>query len=259
MTADTWTWDGHNWGRLEPVTAPSPRAYGAVGWDRARGGAVLFGGRGLPCQEEEGSRDKKCTRTWTRTPARTRPHLIAGFDLRSARTLEPTAADPTSRRVLGFVVRTRAGGIGHTWEDGHGEGAPVLGYSVATSAHGTVGWVPVGTVPGAAPNAPRDRTWELGHDWSCGEGWCRLATVDRWLGADGHVHVDVAPLAPQGDSPEPGRIALDYVELRVRYWRTGCEPPNELLPEGTPDGTPCSDGVPGTAGERCESFECVAD
>ena len=89
--------------------------------------------------------------TWSRTPAQTRPHLVAGFDLRTTRTIEPTAADPTSRQVLGLSLGTSAGGIGHTWEDGRGEGTPVLGYSVATSAPVEGGWLPAGVVEGAGP------------------------------------------------------------------------------------------------------------
>jgi len=189
-------------------------------------------------------------------PSLTWPHLVAGFDLRTTRTIEPSTVDPVTRRVLGFSISTSAEGVGHSWDDGLGEETPVLGYSVATSAPVEGGWLPAGVVEGAEPDPPGRWTRDYAHDWSCGEDWCDEATLDRWLDADGHVWVDVAPLAPQGDSDVPAEIRLDYVELRVRYWRTGCEVPSERLPVGTADGTPCTDGLPETEGERCVDFVC---
>lgn len=42
--ADTWTWDGTNWTKQSPVSAPSPRVDYAMAFDAAHGHMVLFGG-----------------------------------------------------------------------------------------------------------------------------------------------------------------------------------------------------------------------
>lgn len=129
-------------------------------------------------------------------------------------------------------LRAVAGGLGHTWGTGLADGEPVPGFAVSVGAFAA--------------------------DWSCGDPACSAATSERWPAADGRLYVDLAPLAPQGASPERGSVSLDYVELGVPYWRTGCAEPSELDPGGTPDGTPCTDGDPDTAGETCRSHRCVA-
>ena len=112
--------------------------------------------------------------------------------------------------------------------------------------------------PDGSPRALEDWTTSFGRGWTCGEPRCEEATLAEWAGADGKVHLDLSALAPRGTAPEEGAVALDYAELRVRYWRTGCEVESERQPAGTPDGTPCSDGLPETDGEVCMDQRCVA-
>jgi len=189
---------------------------------------------------------------------RERPHLVASFDLRTERTLEPAPTDPSTKRALGVRVAVAAGGAGHGEGALAADGSAIPGWSVAVSAFGHGGWVPLHTSDVATPDAPV--LWEsdeYGPDWTCGEPWCSDATIDTWQAADGRLYLDLAPRAAQGASPDPAEVALDYVELRLDYWRTGCEPPSEGEPTGTPDDTPCSDGDPATAGEVCRGYRCV--
>ena len=247
-----WEWDGERWEQAEPLPAAPERTDHAAAFDAGRGEAVLVGGDG-GCTAADGSR---CPETWIWAPQRYRPRLLAGFDVRGAAL--PSAADPSTKEVLGATLRARAGGLGHTWAGGRGHGLAVPGFAASVSVFGHGGWLRLSALAGAAPEAMRDWTASFDRGWSCGEPWCAEATVDRWVGADGRLWLDLAPLASAGDSPEPGRIAVDYVELRLRLWRTGCEAPTVLRPDGTPDGTPCTDGLPETAGETCLGYECVA-
>ena len=82
--------------------------------------------------------------------------------------------------------------------------------------------------------------------------------IDRWFDADDRLLLDLTPLEAQGASGADAEVVLDYLELRLRTWRTGCEPPHPGRPLGTPDGTPCHDGLPETQGETCQQWECVA-
>ena len=110
---------------------------------------------------------------------------------------------------------------------------------------------------GAGLDAPESWAGSFSASWSCGQSHCEEAPPERWLGADGNLHLDVGAPGPGGASAPPAAVALDYLELRVRYWRTGCEAAGEGRP-GTPEGTPCSDGDPGTEGETCRAGRCVA-
>ena len=193
--------------------------------------------------------------TWARTPARTVPHLVAAFHLEGT---HPTPTDRSSRALLEVSADVRGGGLGHTWGGGHADGEPVPGYRVAVGAFGRGGWVPLGEVAGATPEQPEDWSASFDSEWTCGERWCDDATIDGWQTEDGRLLLDVAPLAPQGASPVPGTVALDYVALRVRYWRTGCLLPDASGRGGTPDGVPCDDGRPETAGETCQETRCIA-
>jgi len=257
---DTWEWNGLTWVEQHPLLSAPSRYGAALEYDPARHEAVLYGGeggRGIAgtCGAEEGS--ALCRTTWTYAPAEASSHLVVAFDLRSSATIEPSVTDRSAKLVHSVHVRAAAGGLGHTRATGSADGERVPGYRVSVSAFGYGGWVELHRSGDATPDALEDWTGAFGDDWSCGEPWCEDVTIDEWMGADGKLHFDFAPLAPQGASPENGEVALDYVELRVRYWRTGCEPPYELNPEGTPDGTPCTDGKPETVGETCCRFECV--
>ena len=48
LSAETWSWDGVNWTRLRPATAPVARAGARMIWNPDRARLVLFGGIGPP-------------------------------------------------------------------------------------------------------------------------------------------------------------------------------------------------------------------
>ncbi len=261
---DAWEWSGLEWVRRDPVRAPPARFGHSLAYEPTRGRTLLFGGRGdvgsNTCRAAEPSdwRSGLCVHSWGYAPRRATPHLLASFDLRTPGTIEPSSADRSTKTVLGVGLRARAGGIGHTWGTGHADGEPVPGFSAAVEALGHGGWIPLHESLAATPEAPEDWAASFDRGWSCGEAWCDDGTVDRWPGADGRLHLKLAPLAAQGAWPQAAEVALDYAELRVRYWRTGCRRPAASDPDGTPDGAPCTDGDPGTAGETCQGFVCAA-
>jgi len=179
------------------------------------------------------------------------------FDLAAAGLLEPTADQPAEQRIRSLRVGAAAGGRGHTEGSGREDGDPVPGWDVSVLAPGEGGWLRIGGAEDVEAGALRSGV-DLPIDWSCGEAWCERATLDRLIGPDGTVTLDLAPRAPQGSAPEDGVVELDYVELRVGLHVTGCRVPGGGDPLGTPDGAPCDDGDPATDGEICRRFTCSA-
>ena len=215
----TWEWDGFDWHRREPAVEAPLRWQTALAYDAEGGGTLAQGGEGQ-CSHDEPT-VSPCLDLWSYAPHRARPHLVAEFDLRAADTLWPTASDPSERLLLGATVRARSGGLGHTWGTGHADGARVSGYSVAASAFGHGGWVALHESE-ASTSEPED--WEASFA-PCVEPPCPAPSPEDWPGSDGRLHLDFAALAPRGASLEEGAVALDYVELRLRYLRVGAEVP----------------------------------
>jgi len=253
-----WSWDGATWGRRQAVQLPPARNDHGLAPDPT-GGWVLAGGHSrigfFGCRQLEaaGLRTPLCLHTWRLAPQQEVPLLVAAFDLGRGRILTPSPEDRETRTVLGVGVRVRGAGLG-----GAPDGAPVPGWRAAVGALGHGGWLPLRTseAPVAEPEA-----WQAHYDyrWRPEEARFASASVDRWITADDRLLVALSSRAPQGPSQAPAEVALDYVEVRLHYWRTGCEPAQAgVLESGTPDGTPCSDGRPETAGETCVAGRCEA-
>ena len=102
----------------------------------------------------------------------------------------------------------------------------------------------------ASPDAPEEWEGHFGPEWRCERPRCLGASIGDWRAADDRVYLDVATLGPQGKVPEHAAVALDYLELRARSWRTGCG--SDLPGQGPVEGSPCTDGDPTTTGERCQ-------
>jgi len=253
---DVLEWDGADWTRRQPVGGGLAVRSHATVYDAEHSRILVLGGDGdgaMPCPTDE---EQSCMATWAYAPQHFVPHLVVAFDLAAGCFLDPCLSDQSTKTLASVGIRTRAGGLGHGWGTGNADGEPVPGYTVSVPSHG--GWLELHRSGPASPDAPEDWSESWDAPWGCGEPWCEAATVREWVDRDGRLLVDVAPLAPQGASVTPGVAGLDYVELRVRYWRTGCEAPHAGNPEGTPDGTPCSDGDPETVGETCSGHVCVA-
>ncbi len=243
---DTWDWDGGAWSVREPLVHPGRGWGSALTFDAVRGELVVW-----PRQEAD---------TWTYAPQLAVPHLLVTFDLESTQTLRPSAADPSERRLSSYGLRVDARGRGHTLTQGGPDDGPVPGWVAAVSALGRGGWVPVHD----APNADALARWEEDFDtaWHHGDARWEEAGIESWVGRDGRLTLDLATRAPQGATARPAELVVDYVELRARYWRTGCEVPNPARPAGTQEGAPCTDGDPATDGETCQTvgdaLRCVA-
>ena len=246
--SDTWTWDGDVWEELPTTDPPPARTDPALAYDEVSRKLILHGGLGFTWGVCGPEGTPLCSDTWTYGSAQVTPHLLVSFDLGSSRTVWPSRADPSTKLVQEVGVHTRAGAVGRTLEGGR----TVRGYTLSVSAFGHGGWLPLHVSEDATPEQPEEWQQTFGPAWSCGEARCADAAIGDWPGANGKLYLDLAARAPQGASPEPAVAALDYVELAVRYWRTGCEPPSMHPPDGTPDGTPCSDGDPATQGETCQ-------
>ncbi len=251
LCADTWEWDGVDWARRPVGTSPPGRCRAAIAHDADRDELVLFGGFG-GAEGACGTRYLSlCSDTWLYGSPQASPHLVAAFGARGA--LASTAGDPSNKALHHLVLTARAGGAGHT-----AGGEPVLGFSARVAAFGAGGWVPLHVSGPAGPEQPEEWTGRFESGWSCGEPRCSEAVIDRWFDADDRLLLDLTPLEAQGASGADAEVVLDYLELRLRTWRTGCEPPHPGRPLGTPDGTPCHDGLPETQGETCQQWECVA-
>ena len=254
---DPWEWSDGRWSQRSPLVRPSARSRFGMAYHDASGAIVLTGGRaegeglGAAC----GGAQSWCGDTWTYAPARTVPHLVAAFDLAGAGLVGRTSADPEEKVVKSVSFGVSARGLGHTGGTGDADADPLEGYVLLVGAFGDGGWLPLHRSEGAPDGLDLWRgTWD--RSWSCGEAWCASATLDRWLGDDGVLHLAVAPLPPSGAAPVDGAAAVDYLEARVAVWRTGCRQPGGQDAAGTPDGTLCDDGDPTTRGETCRGFVC---
>jgi len=254
---DTWEWAGDAWEPRTPLVAPPPLEYPALAWDPDRRGVVLHGGQSTRDGPANGDDWPRSGFSWLYSPERTTPHLLAAFDVGGSGLLAQTAANPADTVLTAVEVSARAGGLGHTpgsREGGGGE--PVAGYLLAVGAMGTGGWLPVREADDR-PDEGEAWTGVFDRTWSCGEPWCADASIQRWAESDGMLYLDFATRAPQGAVPEPAVVAVDLVEVRLRAWRTGCELAGAHHPEGTPNGAPCDDDDPATAGEVCREGRCV--
>ena len=277
----TWMWDGQAWAQQGPDPAPPRMYFPSLAWDPARAVVALFG---RPLSQAAEDRPLEMwdwtAGAWTRrtprrgptqtaalvaderrrellglqgpaagpfvwAPQRATPHLLVRFELTATDVLQPTPADPSRRRLESYRTWGQVGARGRAGE------REVTGIVGTVSAFGHGGWEEVCREAESSLDEPREcAAWS--HVASpCDDDDC--PRPETWTDGAGGLVLGFAPEAPQGPTATPGEVSLDYAELRVRYWRTGCEVPSTRDPDGSEEGAPCTDGDPATRGESCRS------
>jgi len=99
----TFTWDGREWSRLSPATAPSPRFDHAMVWDSLRRRIVMFGGLGVQYFGDTWSWDGV---DWS---------LLAPANVPSPRAYHGMAFDRRRGEVVLFGGSDGPGILGDTW------------------------------------------------------------------------------------------------------------------------------------------------
>jgi hypothetical protein len=198
--SDLWEWDGAAWRNATPASAARPSARSSMGlaFDSARGKVMVFGGADGSWRQDLWERDAD--------PAR-QPGLQ--FTASSA----AGSIDPA--KVTGLRVRAHCGGVyapfgaadlGATL-DGWASGGPSLlaGQWLQLAGNST-------GLNAAQPYLPAPNAALI--DWAAGSP----AEASRFLLArDGQLSFQCRPAGTSGSSGREAQVALDYVEVRVRY------------------------------------------
>jgi hypothetical protein len=244
---DTWEWSGGVWTYVSNGfgTGPSDRYAHAMAYDTARGRVILFGGRtnNGPVGDTWARNGTTWTQVATTGPsgptysamaydsARDRVVQFGGLSRSSVAVADTWEYDASPAQqpaiqldasflhagiatlsVAGIRVRAFAGGT-YSGSDG----ATLLGWSTGFSWNGTPGeWLPLAANATAAaaqapylPAAPASLI-----DWrSSSPDEARRFVLER----DGRLSFQLRPSGPAGPDPSGSRVALDYIEVRVRY------------------------------------------
>jgi hypothetical protein len=108
MYDDTWTWDGTNWTKLLPSTAPPARAEAVMAYDAVSHTLVMFGGEGevTPYSNETWVFDG---RAWSLA------HFPLGATQPAARDATVMAADDANQTIVLFGGEENGGNNNDTW------------------------------------------------------------------------------------------------------------------------------------------------
>lgn len=196
---EVWQWDGQSWSIFE-VVGPRPANRFAPGATATEfdGPLYLYGGR----IGEDWVDD------FWRLDLNGRPSVRVEFDWLSA--------GLAKEQIRSIALRVISGGRGYSLDSSLGSdrdtyGDPLSGVSIrvfSTSTGGFPGAANAST--GADTDSPTQVVLES------------LSTdeKDDWLvDVTGTVSLDISSTATSGNGPEPGSVALDYVEMVLRYRR----------------------------------------
>jgi hypothetical protein len=163
-----------------------------MAYDAARQRLVLFGGAA-------GSSLLGDTWEWNAS-AEGRPAIQLDASLRSA--------GVTAASVAGVRVRAFAGGSSNA-----GAGATLLGWA-ARGPEGSAGrWVPLGATNHGTPAALADRSTSILSWEATSAPEAARFLVERDLS----MSFQIRPNGGAGSAPDGATVALDYIEVRVRY------------------------------------------
>jgi hypothetical protein len=247
--SDTWEWDGATWTPIRPVVGPVGRVKPAMAYDPSRGRVVLYGGSGPALRRCNNPSNLVCADTWEWDGATWRERktsigptgllsvaltydsaqrallLLRGgtdtWEWSPPASLQPaiqwtasaTSAGFAGDSVTGLRVRAHCGG-GFSPNGPSDKGAVLHGW--ATGGPGTFGgtWLPLATndagLLAAAPWLSPPPTALI--DWSASDAEEARRFV---LARDVKLSFQCRPGAPSGTDGD--RVAMDYVEVRVRY------------------------------------------
>jgi hypothetical protein len=196
---DTWEWNGSAWTEMTPGGfSPIARSRHAMTFDAGRGATVVFGGSAGETLQD--------TWAWTASAA-TEPALQ--FE---ASTLLARVA---LSAVTGLRVRAFAGGA-YAPGGAADVGATLFGWTTHDPVLGPGAWLELASnasgVAAAQPYLGAPATTLI--DWRApSAAVARRFLVER----DALIGLQLRPSGPMGPDPGGSRVALDYVEARVRY------------------------------------------
>ncbi|MBN2360211.1 MAG: hypothetical protein JXR83_12235 [Deltaproteobacteria bacterium] len=196
---DVWEWDGQDWTQRIPVAEiPAGRWRHAMAYDIARDRIVVFGGRD--------TMGGACPETWEYDGgAAHRPAFQ--FDVAAA------VAGFSAAELTGLRVRAHCGGTFAPF-DANDVGATLLGWSIGGLGLPPGSWRELASNSAFASTAEPHLPAPPGAliDWSAAsadEAKAYLFEHDRSL------HFQCRPSGLSGT--DDARVALDYIEVRVRY------------------------------------------
>ena len=186
----TWEWDGEQWGQITPSAAPPPLADVALTYDSRGRRVASFGGRSLLTESDT---------LWSWDGgALARPAVVWSIPWAAANAPE---AEVRAARIL--VV---AGGEGTTDE---APVQPVTGADLHLWDPAVGGWRAV-LRHAAPPGQPEALSFDIGAG----------AALDGLLmGGARTLHCAITAAAPAGAGDTAQRLAVDRLEVRVRYRR----------------------------------------
>jgi hypothetical protein len=237
--SDTWVWNGITWADATP-SSPNPAAGGRNGmaYDRARERLVVF--QGVCTCDQSGACTCDQSALWEREASPTRQPAIQLDPSRAAAGIDPGA-------VTGLRVRAFAGGTffaGTSLPANATAGASLLGWHCGTGAS-SCEWLELATngtgaalQPPYLPPAPASLV-----------SWSAPSPAEaQQLGS-----FQVRPSGAAGSDPNGARVAVDYIEVRVRYAvPAGVSSPSQLAYSSNPAlyraGQAITANVPSTQG-----------
>jgi hypothetical protein len=198
---DTWEWIGTAWRDVTPDgTKPQARRMCSLAYDPDRHRTVLFSGN-------DSGGDVYWNDTWE-LEARpvTRPAIQLDASMAGA------GIDPAS--VVQLRVRAWAGGAFTVPDPGAigGSGATLRGWANHSAATGPGGWQTLATSQAGPPPWSGPQSATLISSVVGGTDVRRFVTE-----RDRQLSFQVVPSGTMGPDPGGARVALDYIEVRVRY------------------------------------------
>jgi hypothetical protein len=194
---DLWEWDGSAWVDKTPAaTKPSGRGNHAMAYDSARGRTVLFGGISFDYQQD----------TW---------ELEASPSRQPAVTFSPAGAALAGLNVLGLTVRAHCGGDFAPYGTAN-IGAVLFGWATQGPFIAPGTWRALATnqvgVNATQPFLPTPNTALMG--WTAASA----AEAQHYLRTrDSALAFQCRPTGASGVGAQEARVALDYIEARIRY------------------------------------------
>ena len=218
--ADTWEWMGGDWQRADGASPLPAVDRHTLSFDPVRGRLLVWGGSSSAADSclQHAQGPGACQELWAREPANVRPQLVVDFDLAASGLVGEAAQAPAGVEEL--TLRGRVGGLGHRPPGEPEAGADVPGFEVLAFAPGSGGWAPLGAPGSGTPEDLEDWTVTLPADWVCDAPGCD-ARLPQLLGETGRLTLMLSTLAPQGRSTDEARLALDSLELQVRFHHGG--------------------------------------